>query len=447
MYAHVLPLKSTIARNESQSGDSPVNGTAARLLGLLLAGSLLQGCELQVRTAHPVGVSAGAQPDLRLIGIWAFRDENGRHQTRSDRAHDLVFVQMDESGTMSARLVRWKWSAGDAKWSDFDLIPGRLGELRLLNLDVTERDPARSQPAPSAQPPRYLPLLYRFGRNGNLELYYLSNDVIASAINNGRIAGTVEQPHKEGENSPRSADDDYIVIKADSPELDRFIAAAAPELFSQYYGTLVPIHRPAIETLTRLEPLRPLLGTVAVVSIPRAVRSTIDRETVGADQPGHVTVRRAQWIEARFQQGLRGHPLQANLRRAVVAQARQNSSATILDGGVAPAHWGAEDYRRFARQGVRTVLEVGIESIDPVLDCYDGRCTPDKPVFWVATESVARLISVADQHVLWESRGEGSIATGGTQVDLKSTVSDDSIRDLAARIVKRVYGPGEAQSH
>jgi hypothetical protein len=414
---------------------------AVRALSLLAAAMFLQGCELRVATEHPIGISAGSPTDLRLIGVWAFRDEGGDFVPKMNRTHNLVFIHREDSGGLSARMVQWDWDTGVAHWSNFEIVLGKLGETRFLNLRAREPADGPSTDRRAGKPPAYLPFLYRIKSNGDLELYNLDNDASAKAITEGRIAGTVPPPSKEGENQTGSEEDDSIRITADSPMLDRYFAVSAPALFSSYYATLLPVDRPAMETLTPLRSLRSLFGTIAVVSLPDVPSSTIEKDMVGGTQPGHITLRAARGIEARFQAELRKHPMQAMLRREVVAQARKISAATILDGGVAPTHWREHDYARFAEQGVRTVLVVGMESVTPVPNCFIEGCSRRDPAFKVTFQYVARLITVADRHVLWEHRYRG-FTTGGIH-EFVSTMTGADAASEATAIVRDVFCPGD----
>lgn len=193
---------------------------AIRIALAALAVIALAACYPPV-TSHPIGTTAGLKSDPALIGLWRADPEPGRQ--------DFYYYHIlnTKDGAMFAVLVP---SGGDGKNTDvmmFKFTTARFGDVGFLNVR-TMMDPEHEAPD---QPKGTVPLLYRFGAKGKLQIFLLDEDATKDAIRAHRIAGTAGK-----------ADTDDAVITADGAALDTFFRSRAGlALFKKTFTTMTRI--------------------------------------------------------------------------------------------------------------------------------------------------------------------------------------------------------------
>ena len=171
-------------------------------------------------TSKPVGTTVGFKSDPSLVGLWRADPEPGRHEFYYYHLLD------NKDGAMFAVLV----PSGDGKAGDvmmFKFKIARFGNVGFLNVRAM-MDPEHESPD---QPPGTVPVLYRFGANGKLQIFLADEDATKDAIRSHKIAGTVG-----------TAGTDDAVVTADGTALDKFFRARAGlALFKEPFATLTRV--------------------------------------------------------------------------------------------------------------------------------------------------------------------------------------------------------------
>lgn len=156
-------------------------------------------------TSRPVGTTIGFKSDPALEGLW---------QTQPDPdSHKFLYYHLlnKKDGTMFAVVVPDR--GGDFDVAILKLTTVRLGNFGYLNARWM-MDPKHELPD---QSPGTIPVLYRFGAKGELEIYIPDEGATDDAIRAHKIAGKVDS----------SGTDHTAFITADGPALDKFFRSAA----------------------------------------------------------------------------------------------------------------------------------------------------------------------------------------------------------------------------
>ncbi|MDE2134289.1 MAG: hypothetical protein KGJ49_06780 [Alphaproteobacteria bacterium] len=190
-----------------------------RRIALAIACTLvLAGC-LPVTSKTPVGTTAGLGADEALLGTWV-----GHGEDQKDKgAAYFHFLRGKDSadGAISALMVMTGPGKSDDGWMSFTVRTATLGANRYMNAVQTGQD---GKPADDQLKNANLPMLYRFGKNRTLTLYWFDEDKVKEAIAAGKIAGTVE-----------AGNFGDVKITADAATLDAFMATPeAAKLFKVF---------------------------------------------------------------------------------------------------------------------------------------------------------------------------------------------------------------------
>ena len=175
--------------------------------------SMLAACTT-VTTDNPIGVSAGAGNDMRLLGGWKavqFGKDVATPSKNNEAAY--AFFMPKKDGELQAIVAMTSTDPDDNDWMTFDILTGQAGDHAVMSV----RRALDNGEAVKDQPPGYQPVLYRLGADGNLSLFMISDDAVRNAIQTGRIAGEMENNN--------------IRITSDSQTLDSFVSEAGPMLF------------------------------------------------------------------------------------------------------------------------------------------------------------------------------------------------------------------------
>ena len=172
-------------------------------------------------TIRPIGTTVGFKSDPSLIGLWRADPEPG--------SHDFYYYHLlnTKDDALFAVLVP---SGGLGKNTDvmmFKLKSARFGDVGFLNVRAM-MDPLHESPD---QPKGTVPLLYRFGAKGKLQIFLADENATKDAIRAHKIAGTVG-----------TAGSDDAVITADAAALDKFFRSRAGlALFKEPFATLTRV--------------------------------------------------------------------------------------------------------------------------------------------------------------------------------------------------------------
>lgn len=192
---------------------------AFRVLVAACAAFLAAAC-YPVTTTSPVGTSVGFSTDPALAGLW--RAEMAQS---NDEVVYFHFLPMD-NGSFKVVIV----SGGEklnGEWSVVRVQAASLGDHHFLNAEMVfnngkrESDPSRGT----------VPLLYRFGSDGRVTLFLVSEDKAKEAIQTGAVAGAIE-PGDFGD----------VTLTADPDDLDKFFTSDdGAALFSEKFATLTKV--------------------------------------------------------------------------------------------------------------------------------------------------------------------------------------------------------------
>src|SRR5262245_21468764 len=194
-----------------------------RAFALLIAVLILSGC---ATTANPIGISGGAQTDVRLIGGWKVV---AAADLKDDKEAYVFFLPRKEGG-LQAIVVGWNpkeiSNPNESGLETYEVVTGKVGDLTIINA----RRPPNGEVSNASS--GYSQLLYRFEADGSLQVSVLSSDwdgAVADAIRSGRIAGTLP---KYGAGH----------ATADPQSLDAFFAQVVPMLSAEPAATLRPLN-------------------------------------------------------------------------------------------------------------------------------------------------------------------------------------------------------------
>ena len=155
-------------------------------------------------TSKPVGTTVGFKTDPALEGLW-------RTQPDPDSRKFLYYHLLNtKDGTMFAVIVPSR--GGDFDMAVLKLTTVGFGDFGYLNARWM-MDPKHEVPD---QSPGTIPVLYRFGAKGELEIYIPDEGATDAAIQAHRIAGKVDN----------GGADHTALVTADGPALDRFFRSA-----------------------------------------------------------------------------------------------------------------------------------------------------------------------------------------------------------------------------
>ena len=184
-------------------------------IALAIAAVLVAAGCLPVTSTTPVGTTVGLTADDALYGTWKGHSVDG--DDKSDKPTVYLHFLKGKSGTLSALLVTAAGSKDD-DWIAFNLRTATLGKNHYMNAVQTfDSNGAVEGGLKNAN----IPVLYSFGRHHTLTLYMLDEAKVTKAIQDRKIAGTVE--------SGAFGD---VTITADAAALDALMATPeAAKLF------------------------------------------------------------------------------------------------------------------------------------------------------------------------------------------------------------------------
>lgn len=414
------------------------------ILALLM--SVLPACT-EIVTKYPIGVSADPQQDTRLLGGWRvvrWGDEAeppGWQMSPAD-SPSYLFVEPNGEGILRATFIGPTTIAGHQQADGarlFRIVIGRIGTHGVLNAQARwihdwVVDPERTSS-------RYFPLLYQFGPEGTLRLFSPGEFAVNKEIEQGRLGADKDPGGGFGDAA-------ILQINSDRQTLDRVFADDAPALFTHLLATLEPIDRRNTDTRVPIEKLRGTLGTVAAFSLGSAPIVIINRSDGEVGPLGVITEDAARAMEGALRNLVRAQDLPTGLREQIVTRAPMLAGARIIDGGAGSAKRSDPDYKKLARHGVQTVLELGHVYVLIRFNCHDKACSNDEQIVSTSIGSDARLVRVSDQKVLWvtesslrcckDSKYSELVAKDGELI--RSTMlKNNAVQVSADEILKRIY--------
>lgn len=175
---------------------------------------LLAGCAL-VYTQTPLGTTVGLGADPALIGTWQGRDDSHDQQ-------EIVIAHFISGSDHDLRLYYLGLFSDGARLIVLRVRTATLGDNGYINANVMA---IGGQAADENLCNDNFPVLYLI-RGDTLTLYQLDKEKVKAAIRTGRIKGTIG-PGDYGD----------VVITADGPELDAFLAT--PEATGMFTNKMV----------------------------------------------------------------------------------------------------------------------------------------------------------------------------------------------------------------
>jgi len=176
---------------------------------------------------NPLSSPDTAHADQRLIGDWFGQDQETFHFSVTNGAwmHVVITPKPTDTGNRPSMV--------DNKPEAYDLFPTVIGNHTFLNVVVIGKD---DQDHPTKT---YVFLRYTISPNHVLQMWMLSQDETAAAVQSGKLKGKVKQNGNTLAQPPRPDVD--VTLLDTSANIARFIQNSNPEaLFSEKMN---PLHR------------------------------------------------------------------------------------------------------------------------------------------------------------------------------------------------------------
>lgn len=166
-------------------------------------------------TRHSIGTTAGIGADPDLVGTWI-----GEMDEEGDIAY-LHFLRLPEDG-LGVLMIKPSAPDDGGGWGYYTVTTAEIAGHRFMNAHWVISDGKVEDEAPADPTPLY----YNLAGDGELRLWLMDRDATIAAINEGKIAGEVEE----------GAFGD-VRITAEPDALDNFMASAEGRaLFTVPFG-------------------------------------------------------------------------------------------------------------------------------------------------------------------------------------------------------------------
>ncbi len=184
-----------------------------RLLALLPAFLILGGC---VYSKYPLGTAQDARPDARLVGQW----HDKKNDAKGDAEDTRVSFDAQGKGQLSARREDGTWGPAPRVAAFFVTRSKTTSYFNVRSRDDTKEgdEAARNQ--------AYLICKYEVSADGRTLTYWpFDSDVLAKAVEEGRIKGEVQKASVDPKNTPT------VILRDSSEDLLRFVESSPEALF------------------------------------------------------------------------------------------------------------------------------------------------------------------------------------------------------------------------
>ena len=166
---------------------------------------------------NPLPVSPDAPFDSVLYGAWL-----GKVDAEDDPVF-LHFVKLQNGSSKAILVTVQDEGEPDGGWAEFDVTSSSLANGTFLNLFWTESDGEPVEDFNGIHLVRYI-----LDADGKLSLYFMDNELVYDAIEDGTLAGEIKS----------SGLTSRARMTASSDALADFIESKDPDiLFSEFYGS------------------------------------------------------------------------------------------------------------------------------------------------------------------------------------------------------------------
>ena len=183
-----------------------------RLLALMPAILILGGC---VYSKYPLGTAQDARPDARLVGQWHKEDDD----VKGDAQDIRVSFDAQGKGQLSTRREDGTWGPAPMVTEFFVTRSKTASYFNLRSPDHTKN------PDEAELNQRYLTCKYEVSADGRTLTYWsYKSDVLAKAIEEGKIKGTIKRD---------DPDINFltVILSDSSDDLLRFVESSSEALY------------------------------------------------------------------------------------------------------------------------------------------------------------------------------------------------------------------------